>query len=570
MKKYQIKEKVPETAKKNLSKYSTHIQSLLFHRGIRNEEEAEKFFNPNYIRDTHDPMLLKDIKRAASRILQAIEKKENILIYSDYDADGIPGAVVLHDFFKKIGYENFSNYIPHRNDEGFGLNSEAIKIFAKDGVNLVITVDCGITDTEAVLEANKSNIDVIVTDHHLPGEKVPNAYAIVNPNQEGDEYPFKSLCGSAVAFKLVQVLIKLGQEKKMFNIISGWEKWLLDMVGLATISDMVSLEGENRALSYYGLLVLRKTSRLGLRNLYKEAKIQPKTLSEDDISFVITPRINAASRMDEVHTAFDLLRTENIVEAEEGAKRLTKLNNERKTITATMVKEIKKKLSKKDVIPSIIVSGNPKWKPSIVGLVAGKLADEYNKPVFLWGRNGDGEIRGSCRSDQRVDVHHLMQSLPEGFLNHFGGHKFSGGFGVSNDNVHFLEEKILESFTDGDHKESEEIVLIDGEVGLNDINWKLATEIESLAPYGQGNPKPVFILKNIKLPEIQSFGKHDEHLKLDFPTDNKTLSAISFFSDQDSFQKELKEGESVDLIASIEKSYFRNFPELRLRIIDIL
>jgi single-stranded-DNA-specific exonuclease len=569
MKKYQVREGPFEDTKERLSKYSPLTQKLLYHRGIESSEEAEKFFNPNYDRDLNDPLLLKDILKATERILEAMEKKEKILIYSDYDADGIPGAVILHDFFQKIEYENFSNYIPHRNDEGFGLNLEAVKSFAKDEINLIITVDCGITDVDAVEEANNLGIDVIITDHHLEGDVLPKALAIVNPNQKGDEYPFKSLCGSAVAYKLVQVLIKKGH----FDIISGWEKWLLDMVGLATISDMVPLVGENRTLSYYGLLVLKKTKRKGLKNLYKESRLDAKTMSEDDLSFVITPRINAASRMDEAYTAFNLLKSVDTVEANESAKRLTKLNNDRKILTATIVKDIKRKISQKGELPAVIVFGNPKWKPSILGLVAGKLADEFNKPTFLWGRNSSGEIRGSCRSDQKIDVHGLMGRLPQGFLDHFGGHKFSGGFGISNDNVHFLENELLKGFKKehGENNEEEEVVLVDGELSIEDISWEIVEEIYKLSPYGKDNPKPIFVFKNLKLPQIQKFGKHNEHLKIDFPNSSgKTISAISFFADSDSFQLDLKEGESADLIASIEKSYFRNISELRLRIIDII
>jgi len=568
MKKYQIREEVPENAKKQLSKYSPLTQKLLYGRGIENEEQAETFLNPDYVRDLNDPFLLKDIKKAAERILKAIKNEEKILIYSDYDADGIPGAVVLYDFFKKIGYQNFSNYIPHRNDDGFGLNIQAVESFAKDKIDLIITIDCGITDVAEVKEANKLGMDVIVTDHHLPGKSLPKAYAVVNPNQKGDKYPFKSLCGSAVAFKLVQALILLGD----FNIISGWEKWLLDMVGLATISDMVPLTGENRAISYYGLLVLRKTRREGLLNLYRESRLQAGNISEDDISFVITPRINAASRMDEAHTAFNLLKSVSLVEAKEGAKRLTKLNDDRKILTATIVKDIKRKLTKTNELPPILVFGNPKWKPSILGLVAGKLADEFNRPVFLWGKNGSGEIRGSCRSDQKTDIFALMQSLPSDFFLHSGGHKFSGGFGISNDNVHFLEEELLKNFKKQNGKEkTDEIILVDEELSINNINWELTNEIYKLSPFGKDNPKPIFIFKNIKLPEIQKFGKHQEHLKLDFPNSGrKAISAISFFSDENSFEKEIKEGQNVDLIASIEKSFFRNFPELRLRIIDVI
>jgi len=568
MKKYQVREEVPKNIKKNLSKYNPITQKLLYNRGILNEESAENFFNPNYERDLGDPFLLKDIKKGVSRVLKAIKNNEKILIYSDYDADGIPGAVILHDFFKQIGFENFENYIPHRNDEGFGLNHEAVKSFKRDKVNLIITIDCGITDVKEVGEANKLGMDVIITDHHLAGQSLPKAYAIVNPNQKADKYPFKSLCGSAVVFKFVQALIKSGK----FNIISGWDKWLLDMVGIATISDMVPLTGENRTLSYYGLLVMKKTKRHGLKNLYKEINLKTQYLSEDDVSFSITPRINAASRMDEAYTAFDLLRSDDIPLAVESAKRLTKLNNERKILTAMIVKDIKRKLSQKEEIPKVIVSGNPKWKPSILGLVAGNIADEFNRPVFLWGRNGYDEIRGSCRSEQKTDVFSLMQGLPSNFLTHFGGHKFSGGFGISNENIHFLEEEIIKNFKlNQSKKDDEEKVFIDSELKIEDINWDIAKDIKKLSPYGAGNSKPVFLFKNLLIPKIQKFGKHSEHIKIELERGSqKTIPAIRFFSNEESFTKPVKEGQKADLLASIEESYFRNFPELRLRIIDII
>ncbi|HJN62663.1 MAG TPA: single-stranded-DNA-specific exonuclease RecJ [Candidatus Paceibacterota bacterium] len=567
MKNYQIREEVPENVQKKLSGYSPLTQKLLFNRGIDTKEKAENFFNPNY-EDLNSPLLLKDMGKAVERILGAIKKNEKILIYSDYDADGIPGAVIFHDFFKKIGFDNFENYIPHRNDEGFGLNIDAVKSFSKDKFNLIITVDCGINDVKEVEEANKLGIDVVITDHHLPNGELPKALAIVNPNQKGDKHPFKSLCGAAVAFKLVQALIERGN----FEIINGWDKWLLDMVGLATISDMVPLIDENRILSYYGLLVLKKTRRYGLKNLYNEARLSANFITEDDISFVITPRINAASRMDEAYTAFNLLKSEDIVEAKEGAERLSKLNNERKILTATIVKEIKRKLSKMEKIPPVIVAGNPKWVPSILGLVAGNLADTFNRPVFLWGRNGYKEIKGSCRSDQRTDVFSLMQKMPDNFFTHFGGHKFSGGFGISGGKIHFLEEEIIKHFKkDEKTKSHDEKVLIDSKLSLSDINWDVIKEIEQLSPYGTGNEKPVFIFDDLPLPKLQKFGKHSEHLKLEFPNgSNRPISAISFFSDENSFQRPIKEGEKASIVASIEKSYFRNFPELRLRIVDII
>jgi single-stranded-DNA-specific exonuclease len=567
MKKYRVRDDVPEDIKTNLLKYNPITQKLLYHRGIFNEDDAEKFFNPEYERDTTDPFLLKDIEKAALRVIEAIKDNERVVIYSDYDADGIPGAVILHDFFKKVGFNNFTNYIPHRNDEGFGLNIEAIEEFVKDKINLIITIDCGINGVEEVRRARKNGIDVIVTDHHLPGEVLPEAYAIVNPNQPDDFYPHKNICGSAVIFKLVQVILK----KDNFGISSGWDKWLLDMVGLATISDMVPLIGENRTLSFYGLVVLRKTKRLGLRKLYEEVRLNVKNLNEDDVSFVLTPRINAASRMDEVYTAFDLLRTENIALAESGAKKLTTLNNQRKVITANIVKEIKKTLSKKVEIPKIIVAGNSKWPPSILGLVAGNLAEEFKKPVFLWGQNGYEEIKGSCRSDKKTDIFSLMQKLPKGFLTHFGGHKFSGGFGISKDNIHFLEDELIKAFISQPQNEHVDEFLVDELLNLHDIEDSLTNDLKKFSPYGAGNDKPVFIFKESLISQVQKFGKNSEHIKLIFKDKNsRNITAISFFSDQNSFSRVAEEGMFVDLVASIEESFFGYRREVRLRIIDII
>ena len=309
---------VPEKVSKELVKYPEILRKLLFYRGIKTEKEADIFLNPVY-EENYDPYLMKDMDIAAERILKAIDKKEKIIIYSDYDADGIPGAVILHDFFKKINYNNFENYIPHRVLEGFGLNDEAIDEFAKKGVDLIITIDCGIGDVEEAEKIKKHKIDLIITDHHLPRisknnkEELPHALAILNTRQSKCKYPDKNLCGAGVVFKLVQAIIKKHSEK--FDLKEGWEKWLLDMVAIGTISDMVPLIGENRLFAHYGLKVLRKSPRFGLQRLLSIVKIDQKNIIEDDISFMISPRINAASRMGLPEDAFNLLVTKNEDEA---------------------------------------------------------------------------------------------------------------------------------------------------------------------------------------------------------------------------------------------------------------
>jgi single-stranded-DNA-specific exonuclease len=601
MKKFVVRQSIPPEIEENFRAFDPLVRQLLFVRGISDMEEAQKFLNPNYDTHLHDPYLLKDMDKAVKRILGAVEGNEKIAIYSDYDADGIPGAVILSDFFKKIGYENFINYIPLRNEEGFGLNHDAVDSLAGEGVNLLITVDCGISDVEQVETAEKHSIDVIITDHHIPGKKLPKAFAIINPKQKGCKYPEKMLCGAGVAFKLVQaLLLKIENSKLKIASISpkGWEKWMLDMVGLATLSDMVPLLGENRILAYYGMKVLQKSPRVGLVRLFNILNIDKSTASEDDIVFMITPRINAASRMGIPLDAFKLLSTTDEVEAGMLAEHLNKKNDERKGLVANMVKEIKKKISERysdEAKPSdgsvarsaeggyremhnVIVMGNPEWKPSLLGLVANSFSDEHNRPVFLWGRegsNGSAIIKGSCRSGGGIDIVKLMEKAKDVFLE-YGGHKGAGGFSVMQDNIHTLEEKLNEAFLDLNHKNEEvEEILVDKKLSLSDVNWNTYSAVEKFGPFGFENPKPTFLFENIKIEGLKLFGKEKNHLELKFSAQGgpasggKGVTAMAFFMTPDKFEVPVEEGSSINLVATLEKSNFRNFPELRLRIVDI-
>lgn len=569
MAKFVVKESSPEKINKELSEYSEIVRNLLYYRGISEKKDAESFLNPNYD-ENQDPFLMKDMEKAVHRILDAIEKEEKIVIFSDYDADGIPGAVILHDFFKKINYQNFANYIPHRVIDGFGLNEDSINEFFDIGAKLIITIDCGITDLKEIEKANHFGMDVIVTDHHLPKEELPKAYAILNPKIKDSNYPEKNLCGAGVVFKLVQGLIK--ESSGLFKLQEGWEKWLLDMVGLATLSDMVSLKGENRILSYYGMTVMRKTTRPGLVKLLKLLKIDQKHLTEDDISFMITPRINAASRMGEPEDAFLLLSTKDEGEAEAMAKHLDNINSERKTMVAGIVKEIKKKLDshtdggKKKVL----VVGNPDWKPSLLGLVASSLLEEHNGPIFLWGRENGSCLKGSCRSDGKVDVFELMKEVSDMF-DDFGGHSMSGGFSLSLDKVDLVSEKLEEAYKRlADESKGKEEKLVDMKLCLEDINEEIFSQIEKMAPFGMDNPKPTFLFEKIKIDEIRIFGKTKNHLEIIFKkTDGAKISAIGFFCTLKTWGRELRVGDSLDLVANLEKTHFKNRPELRLRIVDI-
>ncbi len=570
MKQYAVRDPIPKDIEESLKVYPEIIQKLLYYRDIKTPEAAHEFLNPNFETGVHDPYLHKDMDKAVERILRAIENKEKILIYSDYDADGIPAAVIMHDFFTAIGFTNFEVYIPHRHNEGFGLHLEAVDKFKEQGVTLLITLDCGIVDNAEVKRAQDLGIDVIVTDHHEPGPELPPAYAIINAKQKECQYPYDFLCGSGVAFKIVQAIL----QKNRFDMKEGGEKWFLDMAGLATLSDMVPLQGENRILAHYGLKVLRKSRRPGLIKLLSIMNMNQEYITEDDVGFMITPRINAASRMGVPLDAFKLLSEKDEAQAHGYAKHLDGINNERKVLVATLVKEVKKVMNEREdhfKDKKVIVLGNPEWRPAILGLAANTIAEEHNKPVFLWGREGGALIKGSCRSDGIADLTAIMAGAKHAFVDH-GGHTMSGGFSVDHEKIHHLEEALNNAYLalNLESKEPEPEV-IDAYLTPDDITFQLYNHIEKLAPFGKGNPKPVFMFQNIILSGVKQFGKRMEHLEISFKnSQNKIIKAIGFFMTPESFSHRVEGGERINLVGTLEKSMFGGRTELRLRIVDVL
>lgn len=567
---YRLHDPVSSEVAKTLAAYDALTQQLLVNRGITDAETAETFLNPDYDNHLHDPFLLTDMEQAVERILAAIEKEEQIVIYSDYDCDGIPGGVILHDFFKAIGYEHFTNYIPHRHHEGYGFTAENAAKLAKEGAALIITIDCGTVDHAAVEVANKAGVDVIVTDHHEPSDTLPAALAVINPKR-ADAYPFTGLCGAGVIFKVVQATIIRGKEKGVIDLTEGWEKWWLDMVGIATIADMVPLTDENRVLAHYGLQVLRKSRRPGLQHLLRKAGGNQRFLTEDDIGFTIGPRVNAASRMDTPEDAFHMLATRDEGEAGERVRHLEKLNNERKGVVAGMVKEAKKRIAGMDADMSVIVIGNPEWKPSLVGLVASSLSEEYVAPSFVWGRDGKGVLKGSCRSAGAVSVVDIMRAADDALLG-YGGHHAAGGFSVDDTGVHTLHQALHDAYHEVVKSEETHIpeTLIDTNLTLSAVDNALIRTLSSLAPYGMGNDKPVFQFQDVVPQQVAVFGKTKNHTKLTFHLEDGMLEAIAFFKTPEQFDIVPEVDTAHTLIAHVEESFFRGRKQIRLRIIDIL
>jgi len=564
---FDLHEVLPEALRTELSEYDDLTAALLARRGVKSKADALVFLNPSYEEHIHDPLLLKNMPEAAARLAEAIKNNEHIAVWSDYDCDGIPGGVVLHDFLKKVG-ANFENYIPHRHEEGYGVNVNGIEKLAKSGVTLVVTVDSGITDNEAVARARELKMDVIVTDHHLPGEILPNAI-VVDHKQKGETYPFPELCGAAMAWKLVCATLATSPELRA-KVPIGWEKWLLDMVGLATIADMMPLTGENRVLAKYGLLVLRKSPRVGLQKLCRVMRVNQRTIAEDDVGFMLAPRVNAASRMGDPRDAFTLFTTEDEIEAETLAKKLESANRGRRSAAAAITRAVHERLierREKNGIPSVIALGDPEWKPALLGLVASGIAEEYERPVFLWGREANQTLKGSCRSYGNIHLVELMTTAKEAFVE-FGGHAYAGGFTVKDDTVFFLEEHLTKARdalpeTPEDVAARADIAITPEEATLNFLS-----HLEKLAPFGEGNPKPVFLFRDIPLASVSWFGKANEHLKLSIARDFDDIEAISFYAKRELGKKidGLVAGKRINLLANLERDQFsrRNKPRLRI------
>ena len=555
--------------KKTLADHSPLIRELLEKRGITSEEEALKFLYPEYDSDLHDPTLFVDGEKASERIWNAINEKEKIIIYADFDCDGIPAAVILADFFRKILYDNFEVYIPHRHNEGYGFHTAAVDTLAEGGAKLIITVDVGIGGHEAVLRAKSHGVDVIITDHHEIESTLPDAVAIVHPARA--PYPFSGLCGSGVAFKLVQLLIIYGKAHKHVDektIPIGWEKWLLDMVGIATIADMVPLSGENRVLAHYGLVVLRKSARPGIAAFCKKLRLTQRDITEDDIGFSIAPRVNAASRMDEPELAYKLLSTSDPKEAEAIATQLESLNRKRKGAVGAIVKEAKKRMDERGEKDGLVfVTGDPRWKPSLLGLVANSLLDGHGGAVCIWGKDGTGALKGSCRSDGSVQVVELFKKASE-TLEQYGGHACAGGFEVSHDNVHTLSSAFNDAATKTDLEEVSKKEA-DMELPISRVSWDLWRELAALAPFGIANPKPVFKFSNVTVEDVRLFGKENNHTEVIFGDSRSQIRAFQFFVSPDVFTNPPSPGSEAHIIATVERDTFKGREKVALRLIDV-
>lgn len=567
--------------REELKEHDDLIASLLARRGIKTKAEADVFLSPSYDAHIGDPFLILNMRKAAGRIASALASQERITVWSDYDCDGIPGGVVLHDFLKKAG-ANFDNYIPHRHLEGYGLNIAGIEKLALSGTTLIITVDSGITDVEQVKRANELGIDVIITDHHLPQNEseggLPPAYAVIDPKQAGETNEFRDFCGGGLAWKLSCAVLAIGREenaKWTEAIPLGWEKWLLDMAALSTIADMVPLTGENRVIARYGLLVMRKSPRIGFQKLLRAARVDQRSITEDDVGFMIAPRINAASRMGNPRDAFELLSTDDEVRAGELAKELEKINRSRRALAGSITRAVNERLAERKLqgeLPPVIALGDPDWRPGLLGLVANTISEEHERPVFLWGREGGTTLKGSCRAGASgISVVELMQGAPDVFAG-FGGHKASGGFTIIDEAVFHFEERLNKAFASLLARPAAEPPSADAELSLDHATDELLLKLSRLAPFGMGNEKPVFAFRNVPVMRVAWFGKANEHLKLVVEGEfGRVIEGIAFYARRSLGKRsdQVKLGDRISILASLERDQFSRGRPVRLRLISI-
>ena len=548
-------------------KYNSVVLKLLWQRGLKTTEEIEKYFNFDYEKDLADPMEISGMEEATERIKKAKEKNEKIAIFGDYDADGVSSSALIYETLLNLGMTEVICYIPDRQLEGYGMNIEALEYLKKEGINLIITVDCGITNIEQVEKAKELGMDVIITDHHHALENIPKAVAVINPNIQESGFVFKDLAGVGVAFKLVQALYgKMAPEKK------EQLKWSLDLVALGTIADCVALTGENRVLVKYGLLVFGKTRRTGLMELFKVGRIDISENSVPNvqkIAFQVAPRINAAGRMDHASISYKLLIEKNTAVARDMALEVESNNQKRQKMTAEIFREVQilAKNSFKD--RKFIFAENPHWPVGILGLVAGKIADEFQKPSIILQRQEEIFV-GSLRSIPEINIVECLEKCSD-LLIQFGGHSQAAGIKIAKGNIEKLFEKmsgLIEKELEG--KEINPTLKIDLEITAEDIDWDFMTELKKMEPFGQGNEEPVFCLKNMRVVDFKIVGNGEKHLKLSLRGEGaspKIFDAIGFKMAQNFPQ--LKKDDKIDIVCNLQEDEWNGNKKIQLKLIDM-
>ncbi len=515
----------------------------------------------------HDPYLLPDMEKGVNRILQAIEREEKMVIFGDYDVDGVTSTALMINFFRRIDYP-VRYILPHREKDGYGLRNSGIDKAEELGADLIITVDNGITSGDAVEYARKKGIDIVITDHHLQEGQLPVAEAVINPNRNDSHYPFKTICGVAVAFKVVQAI----SEKLVpfrFSTDDDYKQFLLDqldLVAVGTISDVMPLRDENYALVKFGLKVLAQTKKPGLIALKKISRVDNRNITPISVGFFLGPRLNASGRIDQADVSLKLLLSENNETAEMYAKQLELINNKRQTMQAQYLKFAMDDLENRDEIRKVIIVENENWQSGLIGLVSGHLKEQYNRPALAFTRNNDGDYVGSARSVGSFHITDALSQFSKYFVN-FGGHQKAAGLTVFADKYSRFKEEFLKY---ADEKINgnvlEAALVVDSFVDIDQLNVQTARLIQDIGPFGEANPEPILALRGAVIKDKKLLGK-DKHLKIFVQKGRNIYECVWWRSAK--YYNELYPGEAIDIAFHLNINNWQNVDRLQLTVADI-
>lgn len=532
------------------------LATVLVNRGIDKEEQIKIFLEPTR-NDFHNPYLLPDMEIAVERIIEAINNKEKIIIYGDYDVDGITSITVLKKFLGKRGLE-VDSYIPNRLDEGYGLNKTAIEEIAAKGYKLMITVDCGISGLEEVEYANSLGIKTIITDHHEPLDVLPKAIAVIDPKIKTSRYPFNQLAGVGVVFKLIQAI---GQKLELDE--KEYLKYL-DIVCVGTISDIVPLIDENRVIAKLGLKLVNVTRNKGLKCLLESAGYNQ--IDSNTISFGIAPRVNACGRMGHETEALELFLTEDEEKVRKLSDKLNEYNKERQDIEKRIVEEALEKIEKdNEKDKSAIIVSNENWHHGVIGIVSSKITDMYFKPSILLCVE-DGIAKGSGRSVPGFDLHEALCKSSD-LLEKYGGHEMAVGLSLKEENLDKFKEKFEQIAKQSNLNEIQPVIYVDSQISSEDMNVELVRQLKKLEPFGEGNKVPIFAYKGLKINSIRALTE-GKHLKLTLKDENLIINAIGF--NMGYLIDDYLIGDKVDIVGVLEINNFNGMESVQINLKDIM
>jgi single-stranded-DNA-specific exonuclease len=562
VKNWQIASKISPIAEQALKSYHPILRQILYNRGYASLIEAQHFLDAKPIFNTN-PFQIKGMPDAIKRIEKALYSQEQIIIYGDYDVDGVTATALLVKVLEALGAQ-VNGYIPNRFEEGYGVNTDALSTLKNQGAGLVITVDCGIRSLPEAEHAAHLGLELIITDHHQPGAALPVAAAIVNPKQPGDTYPDKDLAGVGLAYKLADALLQQLKECNYPIPSDLFVEDFLDLVALGTVADLAPLVGENRSMVRAGLDAIRYCKRQGIKSLIGVAGLDPLKVMATDIGFVLGPRLNAAGRLESALASLELLTTHSLAQAGLLAQQLDNQNRERQAITRHMQVQAEELALSTDPEALLLMATHPDFNPGIIGLAASRLTDAYYRPSIV-AFQGDEFTRGSCRS---IPEFHITEALDqcEDLLEHHGGHAAAAGFTVRNEKLPELLARLRSIASEQLSSLSlSPTLLADAEIPLSDLSVSLLEALERLQPTGYGNPQPAFVSRNLKVNYPKAVGKNNSHLKFSVTDGWITFDAIAFR--QGHWLGHLPE--RIDLLYTFEKNEFNGRSYLQLNVRDI-